>query len=225
MPHSVTDQSDKVVLGDLPPSGSVQIEPGVTTAYVLRATNQNGQQVTSLLRVDVFAPPAIEFFTATPLEVRPGSTEAKNIRLAWSIVGSVTDVQLLRTENLWLQNLSPQGTVTVGIDRTSIFVLKASNGPAVVEQSVQVTVVGTSADLLPPVVGSFAASSTVIQAGQPVTLTWQVDNVERVAIVPLPGDFPATGSTVVKPATTTTYTLVASNGQTVVTVSRQVTIR
>lgn len=62
-----------------------------------------------------------------------------------------------------------------------------------------------------PEILSFYASPTSILEGQTTTLTWAVSNAEAVTITPAVGRVPATGSVVVRPGETTTYTLVAYN--------------
>lgn len=80
----------------------------------------------------------------------------------------------------------------------------------------------------PPVVNSFSANPSYIQPGQTATLTWTVSDVlERnvsVTISPGIGSVPASGSYVVSPPTTTTYTLTATNADGTVSASTTVTV-
>lgn len=73
-----------------------------------------------------------------------------------------------------------------------------------------------------PVIRSFSAESTRINAGADVVLSWNVENAESVTISPLPGSFPATGSTTIVPSSSTVYTLSATNS--LATKSREVRI-
>jgi hypothetical protein len=67
-----------------------------------------------------------------------------------------------------------------------------------------------------PVINSFAANPSYIQPGQTATLAWTVSNADTVTISPSVGPLANTGTFVVMPDSTTTYTLVAvSNGGTV----------
>jgi len=61
-----------------------------------------------------------------------------------------------------------------------------------------------------PVIDSFTANLSTIDAGQTVTLTWTTTNAISVTISPGIGTVAASGSTTVTPANTTTYTLTAS---------------
>ncbi len=80
----------------------------------------------------------------------------------------------------------------------------------------------------PPVVNAFSASPSYIQPGQTATLMWTVSDVlERrvsVTISPGIGSVPASGSYVVSPTSTTTYTLTATNVDGTVTASTTVTV-
>ena len=71
-----------------------------------------------------------------------------------------------------------------------------------------------------PQISSFAASSTSVSAGKPVTLSWQVTGASYIIVSPQVGAVRTT-SVVVTPAQTTTYSLYASNafGRTMSTVT------
>jgi prefoldin subunit 5 len=62
-----------------------------------------------------------------------------------------------------------------------------------------------------PTCHSFNTTGTQIIPGQTSILSWQISNAERIRIEPDIGKVSALGSRAVKPAATTTYTLVASN--------------
>lgn len=62
----------------------------------------------------------------------------------------------------------------------------------------------------PPQVLSFTADPPAISVGDASTLRWQVTGASTITIAPGVGDVSGTNSTVVTPATTTTYTLTAS---------------
>lgn len=62
-----------------------------------------------------------------------------------------------------------------------------------------------------PVISSFTASSTAINEGESVTLSWVVSNATAVSITPSIGTVDLSDSTSVSPASTTTYTLTATN--------------
>jgi subtilase family serine protease len=63
----------------------------------------------------------------------------------------------------------------------------------------------------PPVISSFSAAPTSIAAGSTSTLTWNVSNATAVTISHGVGSVALSGSSVVSPAASTTYTLTAAN--------------
>ncbi len=75
----------------------------------------------------------------------------------------------------------------------------------------------------PPVINSFSANKTSIEAGETVTLTWTTTNASSVTISPGIGTVAASGSTSVTPTATTTYTLMAK-GKSDKTASSSLTI-
>ena len=81
---------------------------------------------------------------------------------------------------------------------------------------------GTTASSAPLIV-SFAANPTSINAGQSSTLSWQVQNADTVVITTL-GSVALSGSQPVTPATTTTYVLTATHGSQTATAQATVTV-
>lgn len=75
-----------------------------------------------------------------------------------------------------------------------------------------------------PVINSFNANPNYIQPGQSATLTWTVSNASNVLISPNVGSVPETGTFVVQPTCTTTYTLTATNSGGTVSASTTVTV-
>ncbi|MHC4557310.1 MAG: hypothetical protein ACYTFW_10415 [Planctomycetota bacterium] len=62
-----------------------------------------------------------------------------------------------------------------------------------------------------PNIHSFDTSRPRIKAGHSSTLSWQVSKADRIRIEPGIGPVSTLGSRIVKPSTTTTYTLIATN--------------
>ena len=75
-----------------------------------------------------------------------------------------------------------------------------------------------------PVISSFTANPTYIQAGQSSTLVWNVSDADLVSISPSVGSVAASGSIAVFPTYTTSYTLTATNSQGAVSYSTTVTV-
>jgi hypothetical protein len=112
---------------------------------------------------------------------------------------------------------SRRGGSSVG----AAWAMKSSSGPtgngtATLSSSAQIPgaiLLALKEGVAPPTVNSFAASLSVADPGDPVTLTWSVSNASSVSINNGIGTVSAIGSTVVTPATTTTYTITATNAQ------------
>lgn len=76
----------------------------------------------------------------------------------------------------------------------------------------------------PPVINAFSAEPQTITAGGRITLSWNVSNAETVNIQPEIGAVGATGSLMLSPASTTTYTLTATSAAGSNTASTTVTV-
>lgn len=60
-----------------------------------------------------------------------------------------------------------------------------------------------------PVINNFSATPVAVTAGQPLTLSWNVDGATRVSLSPEIGSVDAGGSRAITPRADTTYTLTA----------------
>jgi hypothetical protein len=76
-----------------------------------------------------------------------------------------------------------------------------------------------------PVIDRFTASSASLVAGQSATLSWAVNGAAGATISPGIGSVAASGSAVVSPATTTTYSIAAGNASGAVTQSLRIEVR
>lgn len=75
-----------------------------------------------------------------------------------------------------------------------------------------------------PVINSFTASPSCIQLCDEAVLCWTTSGADKVTISPGIGTVPSSGSYEVKPVSTTTYVLTASNGAGSVSASTTVTV-
>ena len=82
----------------------------------------------------------------------------------------------------------------------------------------------TGTTLTTPVINSFSADPATITVGESSTLSWSVTDATTVIIDQSVGSVALTGTTTVTPATTTTYTLTATNAAGTVTASVQVVV-
>ena len=182
-------------------SGSISLSPSATTTYTLTATNSVGT-VTATVTVTVNEPtlPTITSFTANPTGVTLGGAST----LSWVTSGATT---LTITPGTFATT-NASGSTGVSPEATTTYVLTATNAAGSVTATATVTV---SAQTL-PVINSFNANPPSITLGSSSTLTWSTTGATGVSITP--GTFTstlATGSLMVSPTATTTYTLTATN--------------
>lgn len=194
-------------IGSVPPTGgSRQVSPTRTTRYVLTATNRAGSQTaTAVVTVEELPPAQFLACTVSPANITAG--ESATITYSTSNATDVTISGIGSVAAIGNRVVSPTETTTYTLTANS------AGGPATCQVTVQV-----AARIEQPRVVSFAANPSTITAGQASTLTWSVENATGVEITGL-GTVATSGSSDVRPAQTTTYTLTARNaaGQTTAT--------
>jgi len=62
------------------------------------------------------------------------------VRLAWSIAGETSSIEITSPDHETLSNLASQGDATITVDRSTVFVLTVRHGEQRVSRSVEVTV-------------------------------------------------------------------------------------
>lgn len=166
--------------------------------------------------------PRVLSFTASASEVAPGT----QVKLSWSVENAAS----IKIEELRLGLVSGvegnAGEVDVAVAEDSFYVLTVRNSRGVSDTAVvSVRVTSTSqAELL------FSSLPTVIDAGDEVTLGWAAPGASTVTITAAPGGAidlggqGATGSLVLRPQTTTTYTLSAGGRTATTTVTVRPTV-
>jgi hypothetical protein len=194
-----------------PQAGTATVAPVQTTSYTLTATNKNGS-VNETVTIAVNTPGvAVLSFQANPTNILPGQSST----LIWQTQNADT------VTISGIGSVSQNGSTGVTPAQTTTYTLTASNKFGQATASVTVTVTGSAGA---PLITSFTATPSSITAGASSTLAWTVVNATTVTISGL-GAVSATGSHVVSPTQTTTYTLTASNssGQVSTTVTLTVT--
>jgi hypothetical protein len=186
-------------VGTIGASGSVVITPAATTTYTLTATGTGGTATaqTTITVTPLLLPPTISSFTATPNSVAPGGSAT----LAWVTVGATT-VSIAPT----VGTVAVSGSATVQPAATTTYTITATNLAASVTGTVTVTVT-----LPAPTITSFTATPSAIIPGGSSTLAWATTGATTVSIAPTVGAVGGFGSATVQPASTTTYTLTATN--------------
>jgi hypothetical protein len=203
-------------VGKVALTGSRQVSPSSTTVYTLTASNQIGSSTatTQVMVTGNAAPPpvtppaqaipVINQFTASPDTIYPGASSV----LSWNVSNASSVV--INT----VGTVPSSGRIAVFPNATTIYRITAYNNYGSANSTVQVTVY-SSANYNLPTINEFRAVPTVLYAGSPTTLTWNVSNSTDVYIIGV-GNVAPVGSTVVSPMFTTSYWLIARNSYGVV---------
>ena len=156
---------DKVTItgvdGDLSPNGSIQVAPPGTGTVFFKLTATNGGAPVVLQRAITVNPaptpspvplaPKIEFFTANPATVVADATTVAQVALAWSVTGHTTNIKISGPDFGEVNNLDPQGTITVSVSKPTLFVITALNGADLsASQTTQINVLPPTPTPTPP---------------------------------------------------------------------------
>jgi hypothetical protein len=143
--------------------------------------------------------PVINLFSATPGNIVSGGSTT----LSWD-VSNASAISIT-------PGIGPvgflNGSAPITPASTTDYTLTASNDQGTVSA---VTSVGVFTIVGLPVINSFVATPPSFIIGGS-TLSWNVSNAASISITPVIGPVGSTGSTSVNPASTTIYTLTASN--------------
>ncbi|MCL4295500.1 MAG: FHA domain-containing protein [Anaerolineae bacterium] len=139
--------------GNLPPIQSVSQSPQQNTTYVLNAAK--GSSAIQPIAVQVFVTPAptatpepeapeIEYFLVSDDDFVIGGEDeldaGNKVTLSWSVLGTVTDVQISNPDFGTVTDLLAKSTLDVTInDKRNFFVLTAFNGDKKASKTVQLT--------------------------------------------------------------------------------------
>lgn len=148
---SGTDKVSVLGIGEgLPASQTISQAPLETINYVLNASN--GQSAAKPQSLTVWVTPAptatpepdapqIKFFTADPtsLILLQGATE--QVKLSWSVTGEVTNVEVSGpTLNSPITGLEREGSVTMTVQDSTLFVLTAFNQDKKASSTVDISI-------------------------------------------------------------------------------------
>ncbi len=207
-----TDGADSVEitgLGTVAASGSQSVAPTQTTTYTLTARSRFGDTTANTtIRVTPPTAPRILRFTAAPQTIVVGEVAT----LLWS-VENATDVTIST-----IGSVGNNGTFNVSPAGTTTYVLTARN-----QSGEPVTAEATVTVARQPAIISFTATPDTTRPGGEVTLAWVTENTTSVTISGV-GTVSGSGTTIVKPQTTTAYTLTASGARTTLTQQLIVTV-
>lgn len=203
----------EIDLGTAPvASGSVEVTPGATTTYALRAFNEDDKAVEKTVEVQVTplpAAPVIDSFTATPAEVGLGD----DVTFAWT-TQNADSVMLVdaagRAVNLQ-GAAAAQGQVVIQARSSTTYTLTAkgiggeitANAAVKVNGSPRVTLVAPAEPVLP---------------GDEATVAWTSENAASIRVsdengnILFQGSDRANGSVIVHPDFSTRYVVEATGG-------------
>jgi hypothetical protein len=169
--------------------GSRAVKPAATTTYTLVATNEAGESKITC-KVEVNKQLAVQIKT-----IEQPAVPAEIIEPELPVISS----EVSKPKVLSKEVVEPP------------VVSSDVNGPKIVsDEVIKPVVINYKADGR-PICHSFNTTRPRIMPGQTSILSWQVSNAENIRIEPGIGAVSALGSRAVKPAATTTYTLIAGN--------------
>jgi uncharacterized protein (TIGR03437 family) len=186
-------------IGGVLSSGSRTVTPMTTTTYTVTATGPGGTASVSITVVVTAAPAPTVIFTASPQAIQAGQSAT----LQWTS-SNATTVSIDQGIGVVISN----GSRTVTPTTTTTYMITATGPGGTTSQSVTVVV-----STVPAPTVTLTASPQTIQAGQSATLQWTSTNATSNAttrqINQGIGSVAATGSRMVSPTQTTTYTITA----------------
>ncbi len=190
-------------LGTVAAEGKAPVSPSQTTTYTLTAKNATSEQnATAVVTVNTNPVQVVGCF-ATPANINAGEAATINYTTTNATAVSVTPgVGTVPVNGSFV--VSPTANTTYTITATG-----AGNQTGSCRVAVNVNPVVPPGGGLPRII-TFTGNPLQIISGQKSTLSWTVENATKVNITTL-GDVQLTGTGDVTPATTTTYTLVATN--------------
>jgi hypothetical protein len=193
--------------GEIDPTGGVFTATILeTTTFVVTATNSAGT-TTAQTTVQAYPPRIVSFSTN-----RSQILVEETANLSWEVTGAT----LITIEPVGYTTTAATGMLVVDPDVTTVYTLTASNPAGSVSEQIGI-------EVLPFVIVDFSADQQIIEAGESVTLAWEVVGDANVTLDDEP--VPAVGTTVVRPTATTTYRLQATNGSLTQTRSVVVSVR
>ena len=160
---------------ELPPEGSREMFPTQNTTYLLRATTLGGDAFSQGVAVTVLPQPtptplpnapSIEFFLASPKEVV--MEESQRVTLTWSIKGTVTDVKIFSPDITLNTTFSRTGKLPVTVNKTTFFILTATNVDKSVTAQVDVTALEPTPTATTTATATPAPTATPVPTAVPV---------------------------------------------------------
>lgn len=184
-------------------AGTIVVSPERTSSYALTALNREGQQITRDITVTVAElAPKIIAFDVSPERARPSDS----VIVTWD-TEDATEVLLNG------RAVESSGRLELPVRSITAFALEARNAAGdTTKADADFVQIGS------PDITAFKASTREITAGQTVDLRWSIQNADRATLtsktvnVSEPTVVKTSGTQIVQPRETTTYTLTAIGG-------------
>lgn len=194
--------------------GSLTISPQESTSYTLIATNAFGQTTSNSIQI-VVNPPTVSLLPAS-VHSFPGAittfTATSDLPVAWDVQEKTTPFQY--ASNFTGRNGNSVTFVSPAQAGTYHIIAYVPGVPGL-QAVATLTVDGSGAGSTLPAVDVFTSDAKVFGPGQQVTLSWSVRGATSLVLSqPSMGwsqDVTTLGQYKVSPATTTSYTLTATN--------------
>ncbi|HEV7428279.1 MAG TPA: hypothetical protein VGQ46_18130 [Thermoanaerobaculia bacterium] len=197
-------------LGARPANGSTSVSPVNTTTYTLTVNGTaDGTPRTGQVTITVGAAAPTATFSAAPTTINVGQSST----LTWTS----TNATSISIDN-GVGSQPVNGSIGVSPTTTTTYTLTANGPGGITTKTATVTV------NQPAPTATFSAAPTSINAGQSSTLTWSTTNATSVSIDNGVGSKPVSGSTIVTPSATTTYTLTVNGPGGTITKTAAVTV-
>lgn len=164
---AIVDDAGTPVVEGGDPTGTVTVNPAVTTTYTLTATGDGGA-TTADLTVSVV--PAVLDFVVAPTEVRAGDT----VTLTWATEGSKS-VEITGPDGFLLEaapDAIAAGETTTVVSTAGDFTLTATSGSLSDAMTIPVTVTDA------PRVRTLTVDPDALTVGETVQVAWTVDGID-----------------------------------------------
>jgi len=173
---------------------------GIGESYTFRltVTNSVGLSASARTHVTTRAAAAVQilFFNANPSTIQSGQASQLSYQILNATSATITGIGNVNPSN---------GNLPVSPTATTTYVLTAKNDTSQQSATATVTVMNPQVQIL-----TCTATPMNIMQGESATLVWAPVNATSVSIAPGIGSVAMSGSTVVSPTSTTTYTITAS---------------
>ena len=157
-------------------------------------------------------PSVIDNFSGSPSAINSGGSST----LSWNVTGA-NSVSI----DQGIGQVNAAGTLMVSPSASTVYTITANSSAGLVTTST--TIMVTQAEL--PWITSFTTNTSTIDAGGSSTLQWSTTGATSVSINQNIGSVSLSGTQIVNPTVTTTYTLTAINSFGSVTSTVVVTVR